>query len=312
MLQHFSELIDKVKAMPRTVVCVANADSETVEAARMALDKGLARSSFLRFYYLCRSILIKTDADLRPLVEQAGIEGRAELRHAADPATALREAVRSVRGGESGVLMKGMLNSSDFLRGVLNKEEGLRTGRRLSHIAAVELPGYHKLIYSTDGGMNINPDLAAKKDILANALLALRSWGYECPKVACLAANERVDPHNPATIDAAGLVEAWERGEFPTQCIVEGPIAMDVALNRESALHKGIESRVSGDADIFLMPIMEVGNVAIKGLLHFLKGSQVAGLILGAAAPVVMTSRSEPPSAKLYATALGCLAARNA
>ena len=246
------------------------------------------------------------------MVEQAGIEGRAELRHAADPATALREAVRSVRGGESGVLMKGMLNSSDFLRGVLNKEEGLRTGRRLSHIAAVELPGYHKLIYSTDGGMNINPDLAAKKDILANALLALRSWGYECPKVACLAANERVDPHNPATIDAAGLVEAWERGEFLTQCIVEGPIAMDVALNRESALHKGIESRVSGDADIFLMPIMEVGNVAIKGLLHFLKGSQVAGLILGAAAPVVMTSRSEPPSAKLYATALGCLAARNA
>ena len=301
MLQHFSELIDKVKAMPRTVVCVANADSETVEAARMALDKGLADV-----------ILYGDEAVVRPLVEQAGIEGRAELRHAADPATALREAVRSVRGGESGVLMKGMLTSSDFLRGVLNKEEGLRTGRRLSHIAAVELPGYHKLIYSTDGGMNINPDLAAKKDILANALLALRSWGYECPKVACLAANERVDPHNPATIDAAGLVEAWERGEFPTQCIVEGPIAMDVALNRESALHKGIESRVSGDADIFLMPIMEVGNVTIKGLLHFLKGSQVAGLILGAAAPVVMTSRSEPPSAKLYATALGCLAARNA
>lgn len=139
----------------------------------MALDKGLADV-----------ILYGDEAVVRPLVEQAGIEGRAELRHAADPATALREAVRSVRGGESGVLMKGMLNSSDFLRGVLNKEEGLRTGRRLSHIAAVELPGYHKLIYSTDGGMNINPDLAAKKDILANALLALRSWGYECPKVA--------------------------------------------------------------------------------------------------------------------------------
>ena len=105
MLQHFSELIDKVKAMPRTVVCVANADSETVEAARMALDKGLADV-----------ILYGDEAVVRPLVEQAGIEGRAELRHAADPATALREAVRSVRCGESGVLMKGMLNSSDFLR----------------------------------------------------------------------------------------------------------------------------------------------------------------------------------------------------
>ena len=214
-----------------------------------------------------------------------------------------------MRGGESGVLMKGMLNSSDFLRGVLNKEEGLRTGRRLSHIAAVELPGYHKLIYSTDGGMNINPDLAAKKDILANALA--QRPGHECPKVACLAANERVDPHNPATIDAAGLVEAWERGEFPRNASLKAPYSMDVALNRESALHKGIESRVSGDADIF-MPTGGRGNVAIKGLLHFLKGSQVAGLILGAAAPVVMTSRSEPPSAKLYATALGCLAARNA
>lgn len=146
MLQHFSELIDKVKAMPRTVVCVANADSETVEAARMALDEGLADV-----------ILYGDEAVVRPLVGQAGIEGRVELRHAADPATALREAVRSVRCGESGVLMKGMLNSSDFLRGVLNKEEGLRTGRRLSHIAAVELPGYHKLIYSTDGGMNIDP-----------------------------------------------------------------------------------------------------------------------------------------------------------
>ncbi|MFR0874458.1 MAG: phosphate acyltransferase [Bilophila wadsworthia] len=298
MLQHFSELIDQVR--PCGQWCAWRTRTETVEAARMALDKGLADV-----------ILYGDEAVVRPLVEQAGIEGRAELRHAADPATALREAVRSVRGGESGVLMKGMLNSSDFLRGVLNKEEGLRTGRRLSHIAAVELPGYHKLIYSTDGGMNINPDLAAKKDILANALLALRSWGYECPKVACLAANERVDPHNPATIDAAGLVEAWERGEFPTQCIVEGPIAMDVALNRESALHKGIESRVSGDADIFLMPIMEVGNVAIKGCCTSSGQSGGRAHPRGSRA-VVMTSRSEPPSAKLYATALGCLAARNA
>lgn len=300
MLHHFSELLGKVRSVPRTVVCVANADSETVEAARMALDEGLADV-----------ILYGDEAVMRPLAEEAGIAGRAELRPAPDPAAALREAVRSVRRGESGVLMKGMLNSSDFLRGILDKAEGLRTGRRLSHIAAVEAPGYPKLLYSTDGGMNIRPDLAAKKDILCNALLALRAWGYDCPKVACLAANERVDPRNPATVDAAGLVEAWERGDFPVPCVVEGPIAMDVALNRESARHKGIESRVSGDADIFLMPIMEVGNVAIKGLLHFLKGSQVAGLVLGAAAPVVMTSRSEPPAAKLYATALGCLAARS-
>ncbi|MFQ9491630.1 MAG: phosphate acyltransferase [Bilophila wadsworthia] len=270
MLQHFSELIDKVKAMPRTVVCVANADSETVEAARMALDKGLADV-----------ILYGDEAVVRPLVEQAGIEGRAELRHAADPATALRRPALGARRG-----IRGTHEGYAQLFGLPARcaEQGRRAahGRRLSHIAAVELPGYHKLIYSTDGGMNINPDLAAKKDILANALLALRSWGYECPKVACLAANERVDPHNPATIDAAGLVEAWERGEFPTQCIVEGPIAMDVALNRESA-HKASKAGFRR-ADIFLIPIMEVGSVAIKGLLHFLKGCQGPGSSRGSRA----------------------------
>lgn len=300
MLRHFSELVDTVRELPRTVVCIANADSETVEAACMALEQGLAEI-----------ILYGNESIVRPLLEQSGIENSVIFRQAVEPAEALREAVRSVRSGEANVLMKGMLNSSDFLRGVLDKTNGLRTGRRLSHIAAVEIPGHPKLIYSTDGGMNINPDLDGKKDILANALLALQAWGYECPKVACLAANERIEPHNQATVDAAGLVEAWRQGVFPVPCIVEGPIAMDVALSCESARHKGIDSQISGDVDIFLMPIMEVGNVAIKGLLHFMKGSQVAGLILGASAPVVMTSRSEPPASKLYATALGCLAARN-
>lgn len=299
MLKDFSELLTRVRTLPRAVICIANADSETVEAARMALEEGLADA-----------ILYGDENVMCPLIEEAGLEGKVTCRHAAEPSAALHGALSTVRSGEAGVLMKGMLNSSDFLHGVLNKVDGLRTGRRLSHVAAVELPGHHKLIYSTDGGMNINPNLAGKKDILTNALLALHTWGYDCPKVACLAANERIDSANQATTDAAGLVEAWNTGAFPVSCIVEGPLAMDVALSPESALHKGIMSQVSGDADIFLMPIMEVGNVAIKGLLHFLKGSQVAGLVLGASAPVVMTSRSEPPASKLYAAALGCLAAR--
>ncbi len=299
MLTSFDAVLQKLQQMPRTTVSVANADSETMEAARMALDANLADV-----------ILYGQEETVRPLMAQIGLEGRVQFYHCDTAAQALTQAVQSVRGGKAHVLMKGMLNSSDFLRGVLDKEWGLRTGRRLSHIAAVELPGHPRLIYSTDGGMNICPDLTAKKDILLNALHALRAWGYACPKVACLAANERVDIHNQATTDAAALVDIWKQGGFDVPCVVEGPIAMDVALSRESALHKGIDSQVSGEADIFLMPIMEVGNVAIKGLLHFVPGSQVAGLILGARAPVVMTSRSEPPAAKLYATALGCLAAQ--
>ena len=294
--------------MPRTGVCVANADSETVEAARMALDKGLAALT------LPGTVMRRLYARW---LNRRGSRAGPNSAMPPTPATALREAVRSVRGGESGVLMKGMLNSSDFLRGVLNKEEGLRTGRRLSHIAAGGTAWSHQQASSTGptAGSNINPrprrEEGHPRQRAAGSALVGRTNAPEgrLPGPPPTSASIRIIP---ATIDAAGLVEAWERGEFPAQCIVEGPIAMDVALNRESALHKGIESRVSGDADIFLMPIMEVGNVAIKGLLHFLKGSQVAGLILGAAAPVVMTSRSEPPSAKLYATALGCLAARNA
>lgn len=299
MLHNFSELLTTVKALPKATICIANADSETVEAARMALSEGLADA-----------ILFGDEAVINPLVEEAGLCGKVICRHTADPAKALSSAVAAVRCGEAQVLMKGMLNSSDFLRGVLHKTEGLRSGRRLSHVAAVELPGHPRLIYSTDGGMNINPDLAGKKDIVTNTLLALHKWGYECPNVACLAANERVEPANQATTDAAGLVAAWQAKEFPMPCVVEGPMAMDVALNPESARHKGIDSRISGQVDVFLMPTMEVGNVAIKGLLHFLPGSQVAGLILGASAPVVMTSRSEPPASKLHATALACLAAR--
>ena len=298
MLQHFSELIDKVKAMPRTVVCVANADSETVEAARMALDEGLADV-----------ILYGDEAVVRPLVGQAGIEGRVELRHAADPATALREAVRSVRCGESGVLMKGMLNSSDFLRGVLNKEEGLRTGRRLSHIAAVELPGYHKLIYSTDGGMNIDPDLAAKKDILANALLALRSWGYDCPKVGVLACVEKLNPKMPETVEGDALKQMNQRGEL-TGCVVEGPISYDCAVSREIAAFKGFESPCAGDCDVLVAPNIHAGNIMGKMLTVTCK-AKMAGFIVGARCPIVMTSRGSSAEEKYLSIVISAAAARN-
>jgi phosphate butyryltransferase len=203
--------------------------------------------------------------------------------------------------------MKGKINSSDFLRAVLNSNNGLRTGRLLSHLAAYELPGAEKLIFLTDGGMNIAPSLADKKDILVNAMLALSAIGIKKPAVAILTANEIVSPKMPATVDAKALVEMSEKGELPPG-IIEGPIAMDVAINPAAAEHKGLTSRVSGKVDLILMPNIETGNALGKALIHY-ANAKMAGIVLGATHPIILTSRAETADGKLNSIALACLIA---
>ena len=200
--------------------------------------------------------------------------------------------------------MKGMVNSSDFLRAVLHPECGLRTDRLLCHLAAFEVPGDKKLVFHTDGGMNVAPTLAEKKDIVRSSLRALADLGIDCPKVAVLAANEVVSPKMPATVDAQALMEMNRRGELGP-AIVEGPMAMDVALSREAAAHKGIKSRIAGDVDLFVVPGIEAGNILGKALIHC-AGAQSAGVILGATRPVVMVSRADSAAAKLNSIALAC------
>jgi len=201
--------------------------------------------------------------------------------------------------------MKGKVSTPVLLKAVLNKNYTLRTERLLSHAAVLEVPAYHKLLLITDGGMVIQPDLEQKKSILNNALDVMRRLGAEMPKAAVLAAIEKVNPDMPETEHAAELAECAANGEFG-QCIVEGPIAIDVAFSRVAAQSKGIESQIAGDPDILVMPNISAGNIFAKGLWH-LANAKIGGLVLGARKPIILLSRSDDTETKLNSIALGAV-----
>ena len=295
MLRNFQELFEKAKARGTIRVAVAAAqDLEVIEAIQAGIQAGLIEA-----------ILVGEGAIIGPMSEGMGISAHVRIIHEPDMAAASLLAAGLVREGEAQVLMTGLVNSAIFLRGALDANRGLRTGRLLSHLVALEIPGEKKLAFYTDGGMNIEPGFEEKKLILENALGALAQMGVETPKVAILCANEQVNPKMQATVDAKALVDAWEAGTFG-DCIVEGPIAMDVALSPQAAHHKGIKSRISGDVDLYLMPNIESGNMTTKAILHYTR-TKFAGVILGAARPIVMVSRSDTAEAKLNAIAMAAL-----
>jgi phosphate butyryltransferase len=215
---------------------------------------------------------------------------------------ATRRAVALVSGGQASMLMKGLVETSVLLRAVLDRDAGLRSGSVLSHLAIFEVEGFPRPLGVTDAAMNIAPDYPAKKAILENAVTFFHSIGYDEPRVAILAAKEKVSDKMPATTDAALLVEAFRRGEI-TGCLVDGPFALDNAVSLEAAHTKGIESPVAGLADILLMPQIESGNVLYKALA-FLARSRHAGVIVGARAPIVLTSRADSHAAKLDSISL--------
>ena len=188
---------------------------------------------------------------------------------------------------------------------VLNKEWGLRTGRLLSHFALFEVTTYHKLIAVTDVALNIAPNLKDKIAILNNSVSYLNKLGIEQPKVAVLGAVEMVNESMQATLDAALLSKMNQRDQIKN-CIIDGPLAFDNAVSTESARHKGIKSEVAGDTDLLLMPDIEVGNVLYKSLVFFAK-AKVASVILGASAPIVLTSRSDSKESKFYSILLAVL-----
>lgn len=204
--------------------------------------------------------------------------------------------------------MKGLVNTSVYLRAILNRENGLRSGRLLSLLAVYELPQYHKLLYCTDSGINVAPDLKQKKDIMTNALLSMKSIGIENPKTAILTANEMLDPKVQSTVDADALVKMVNNNEIPS-CIAEGPIAFDVAFDEHAAKHKGIDSKIAGDVDLLVFPNIETGNVLGKSWLRF-NNAKWAGIVLGATNPVILGSRSDTAEIKVNSIALACLASQ--
>lgn len=298
MYRRFIEIMNSSGCLAGSKVVLAAADHESIEAIRLAMQRGLGRA-----------ILTGDSEVILPEVKEAGISDKVDIIHAGSLPAAAAIAVQSVRDGMGDALMKGLINTSDFLKAILDRENGLRTGRLLSHLAIMEIPGENHLSFCTDSGFNVAPNLDQKKQILRNALEAISALGYDHVNAACLAANEKVDPNIQSTVDAAGIVKAWEEGEFndlPCTCTVEGPMAIDVVASQKYAEHKGIKSKIAGKVDLTLVPNIECGNVHCKTLVHYCH-AQMAGLVLGAMVPIVLVSRSDPPESKFLSMALACI-----
>jgi phosphotransacetylase len=215
--------------------------------------------------------------------------------------------VEHIRAGRADAIMKGNIETSDFLHAILKRENGLRGGGLLSAIGLYEMTGYHKIFAVTDFAMNTTPDLAAKRAIIENAAALLRKLGIETPKIAVLSEAEHINAKIPASVDAAELKRLNESGEI-ANCVVEGPISIDLAMSREAAAIKSYSSPVAGDADLLVVPDVVAGNLLVKSLTMF-GGAVTAGTILGAKIPVIMTSRSAAEDDKYYSIALAAVAA---
>lgn len=237
------------------------------------------------------------------LIEENRFDFReAEFIDIEDKREAVAEAIKQVSFGRADILMKGQISTHDLLVGVLNKEWGLRTGKLLSHFALFEVETYHKLIAITDVAMNIAPDLQDKIAIINNSVEYLHKIGVAVPKVAVLGAIEMVNENMQATLDAALLSKMNQREQI-RGCVIDGPLAFDNAVSIESARYKGIKSEVAGDTDLLLMPDIEVGNVLYKSLVFFAK-AQVASVVVGAKAPIVLSSRSDSEDSKFFSIVL--------
>ncbi len=232
-----------------------------------------------------------------------------ELLPAKDIHQAASIAVGLVRDGKADFIMKGIIDTAPLLKTALNKETGINAGRLASHVAVIQVPTYHKLFVLSDAGLNIAPDLSGFVDIINSAVSVSKVLGVATPKVALLAAVEKVYPDKmPCTATAALLSQMNRRGQIKG-CIVDGPFGLDNAISAESARIKGIVSDVAGDADVLIVPDIEAGNILYKCLLD-LAQAKGAGIVMGAAKPVVLPSRADTAETKLASIALAALAGR--
>lgn len=246
---------------------------------------------------LVEAILVGNEIKIKDIAAKFHlvIDGMRIINEEVD-ANSVKIAVKMVRNKEADILMKGNVPTATFLRGVLDKEVGLRKGDVLSHFALFEVPTYHKLIGLTDAAMIPAPDFKTKVALTTNAVEFMNKLGYVKPKVAVLAAVEMVNEAMPATLEAAMLSKMSQRGQIKN-CIIDGPLAYDNAISAASAKHKGIVSEVAGDADLLVVPDIEAGNILYKAY-GFSANAKLAAVVLGAAAPIVLTSRSDTEESK--------------
>lgn len=293
---NFSTLIARAAMFPplkTAVVCPE--DRNSLGGVILSAEKGLIEPILVGNVTRILAAAGALEADISDLAIIA----------APDPRAAASKAVEMVLAGRAGAIMKGDIHSDALLAEVVKKDGGLRTGRRLSHVFALGVPGRDEILYVSDAAINIAPDLATKVDITRNAIDLAHACGCVGPNVAVLSAVETVNPNIPSTVDAAELRSMAGRDQF-RGALVDGPFAMDNAVDVDAARTKGIASPVAGRADILIVPNIEAGNILVKSLA-FLARAQTAGIVMGAKAPIILTSRADNARARLTSCALAQL-----
>lgn len=298
--QKYERLIAATKGLPALATAVAHPCDET--SLRGALEAAEAG--------IIKPILVGPQERISSVAKSAGLDlADFEIVDVPHSKAAAEKAVELVRAGKAELLMKGSLHSDELLGAVTNKETGLRTGRRISHVFVMDVPTHAQTLFITDAAVNIAPDLMAKRDIIQNAIDLYVSLGLGTPKVAILSAVETVTPAIPSTIDAAALCKMADRGQI-TGGVLDGPLAFDNAISPEAARVKGIKSPVAGEAQILVVPDLEAGNMLAKNLT-FLSNADAAGIVLGARVPVILTSRADNVRTRLASCAVAMLLAHS-
>ncbi|MBO3443048.1 phosphate butyryltransferase [Clostridium sp. CCUG 7971] len=295
-MRSFEDVIKFAKERGPKIVAVACCqDKEVLIAVEMARKERIIDAILIGDIEKTKEIAKRLDINI----------SNYQLIDIKDLEQASLKAVELVSQNKADMVMKGLVDTSIILKAVLNKKVGLRTGNVLSHVAVFDIEEYDKLFFITDAAMNLAPDVNIKRQIIENSCKVAHSLDIKNPKVAVLCAKEKVNSKMQDTIDAKELQEMCERGEIK-DCIVGGPFALDNAVSIEAANHKGINHPVAGNADILLAPDIEAGNILYKSLVFFSK-SKNAGVIVGAKAPIILTSRADNEETKLNSIALGVL-----
>lgn len=298
MIRNFDDVLKfAAERGPKTISVACAQDADVLLAVDKAREQGIAKA-----------ILVGDAEQIEAIAKENNIDvANYEVIDIKDLSEASLKAVELVSSGKAHLVMKGLVDTSIILKAVLNQEVGLRTGNVLSHVAVFDIDKFDRLFFVTDAAMNIKPDLMAKKQIIENSCVVAHALDIDEPKVAVICAKEKVNPKMEATVDAAELEKMNKDGEIKG-CLVGGPFALDNAISVEAAKHKGIEHPVAGLADILVVPTIEAGNVLYKSMA-FMAHSKNAGIIVGAKAPIVLTSRADSEESKLNSIALGVLMA---
>ena len=300
-MNNFSEIFEYLQSRDskKRMVAAWGVDDHTISAASQAIDLGLVDV-----------ILVGDEKMIEEVCRHENIDSaKFTIVHNPVELSAVAQAVQLVRDGEGDFLMKGLCSTDKFLRAILNKETGLLPPKgTLTHCGVIENPNYHKLLFVGDVAVIPAPDLKQKQVIMECLVKTAKSVGVQTPKVAIIAATEQVLPSQPATMEAAQLAKMAERGQIKG-CVADGPLALDVAIDLESAQIKGMESPVAGDADCLLFPNIESGNVFYKANSKLVVGVRQAGILVGAKVPCVLSSRADSTDTKLNSIAVAAMSA---